>query len=390
MAKTSRHVALWLVAFSFAATMVGTTLPTPLYVYYQRLFGFSNLTSTVIFAAYAVGVLAALLLLGRASDAIGRRPVLLAGLLCAGASAVVFLRAHDLALLITARVLSGLSAGIFTGTATATIVDLADEHTRERATLIATVANMGGLGAGPLVAGLIVRFSASPLEVPFELHLALMAAAAISLWIIPEPVTRERRVKFAITKPRVPDAVRATFTRASMAGFAGFAVLGLFTAVSPALVRRVIGLTDPALAGAIACGIFAASAFGQIVLTGRFGKRALSIGCAILVAGMGLLAIAIAAGSLALLIAAAALAGIGQGISFRAGLAALAAEAAPAQRAEVASTFFVVAYLAISVPVVGVGLAADRLGLRTAGIVFSLAIGLLALVTLLALRRRTT
>ena len=292
--------------------------------------------------------------------------------------------------MITARVLSGLSAGIFTGTATATIVDLADEDRRERATMIATVANMGGLGLGPLVAGLIVKFSAAPLELPFEVHLALMAIAAVAIVMIPEPVTRERRVKFTITKPRVPEAVRATFIRAAMAGFAGFAVLGLFTAVSPALVRKVIGLTDPALAGAIACSIFIASALGQIVLTGRFGKRALPAGCAILVAGMGLLAVAIAAGSLALLITAATLAGLGQGVSFRAGLAALNAEAAPMQRAEVASTFFVVAYLAISVPVVGVGLAADTLGLRTAGIVFSLAVGLLAFVTLLALRRRST
>jgi len=60
--------------------MIGTTLPTPLYVIYQSLWHFSSAITTVIFATYAVGVLVALLLAGRSSDQVGRRPVLFAAL----------------------------------------------------------------------------------------------------------------------------------------------------------------------------------------------------------------------------------------------------------------------------------------------------------------------
>ncbi len=79
---------------------------------------------TVIFAVYAGGVIAALLLFGNLSDSIGRRRALLPGLALSAASAVIFLLADGLPLLLVGRVLSGLSAGIFTGTATATLVDL--------------------------------------------------------------------------------------------------------------------------------------------------------------------------------------------------------------------------------------------------------------------------
>ncbi|GGU15261.1 MFS transporter [Lentzea flava] len=95
---------------------------------------------------------------------IGRRRTLLPGLACAVLSTVLFLLADDVGLLIAARLLSGLSAGIFTGTATATLVDSDDD--RGRATLIAAVANMGGLGAGPLVSGLLAQYAPAPLHLP--------------------------------------------------------------------------------------------------------------------------------------------------------------------------------------------------------------------------------
>src|SRR6202050_3200287 len=119
-------------AFALAVAMLGTTLPTPLYALYRQQFGFSELMITVIFATYAAGVIASLLLFGRLSDQIGRRWLLLPGLVLSALSAVCFLTATGLPLLLVGRVLSGLSAGIFTGTATATLVDLAPEGRRGR------------------------------------------------------------------------------------------------------------------------------------------------------------------------------------------------------------------------------------------------------------------
>src|SRR4051794_33438279 len=129
------------VAFALAATMLGTTLPTPLYPLYRGEFGFSELMVTVIFAIYALGAVAALFFAGSLSDEIGRRRVLLGGLTFSALGAAAFLLAHGVGLLLVGRVLSGLSAGIFTGTATAALIDLAPPEGRGRATVVATVAN---------------------------------------------------------------------------------------------------------------------------------------------------------------------------------------------------------------------------------------------------------
>src|ERR1700732_5427185 len=84
-----RRAAFWLLAFVFAATMLGTTLPTPLYVIYQARWHFAAGLVTLIFAAYAAGVLAALLLAGRSSGHAGRQPVLAVGLRASALSTVV-------------------------------------------------------------------------------------------------------------------------------------------------------------------------------------------------------------------------------------------------------------------------------------------------------------
>ncbi|GAQ75216.1 MFS transporter [Streptomyces turgidiscabies] len=383
----ARGTAFWLVAAAFAVTMMGTTLPTPLYPLYQHRLGFSTLMTTVIFSAYAVGVVTALVLFGRVSDVLGRRRTLLPGLACAAASGLVFLAADSLPLLIAGRLLSGLSAGIFTGTATAALVDLADEKAGERATLVATVANMGGLGAGPLLAGLLAQLAPAPLRLPFKVHLGMLVLATVGVWLMPEPVRITGRPRLRVTRPRVPEQVRATFVRASIAGFASFAVLGLFTAVAPSFLGRLLHLSHPALSGGVVCTAFAASTIGQITLVRPLGRAAMSAGCGLLIAGMALLITGLATESLALLVGAAVTAGLGQGVSFRAGLTSINTEAPTGQRAEVASTYFIVLYVAISAPVVGVGVAADVVGLRAAGIGFAVAVALLAVSALVAVRR---
>ena len=66
--------------------MLGGTLPVPLYVLYEKQMGFGPLGVTVVFAAYVLGTLLALVLLGDLSDHIGRRPVLTLAVLCAAVS----------------------------------------------------------------------------------------------------------------------------------------------------------------------------------------------------------------------------------------------------------------------------------------------------------------
>jgi MFS family permease len=384
--RLGRRASFAVAAYAFAVTMLGTTLPTPLYGLYRDEFGFSELMITVIFATYAAGVIAALLLLGRLSDEIGRRRVLLPGLAFSALSAVAFLLAQGLSPLLVGRILSGLSAGIFTGTATATLVDLAAPEARGRATLVATVANMGGLGCGPLLAGLVSE-AGSPLRLPFWVDLALLVPAAVGVWAMREPVTARGPARLRPQALHVPSEVRATFARAALAGFAGFAVLGLFTAVGPAFLASILGITSRATIGLVAFSVFAASTAGQLALERVPGGFALPAGCALLIAGMGVLVVGLAASSLAPLVVGGVIAGFGQGLSFRAGLAALNAESPAERRAEVASSFFVVAYVAISIPVVGEGILAEVVGLRTAGLVFAGVVAALSAAVLVLLGR---
>ncbi|MCW2705938.1 MAG: Transporter, major facilitator family protein [Blastococcus sp.] len=378
-------MAFWLVAGAFAVTMFGTTLPTPLYVLYQEELGLGEQMITVIFAVYAAGVLAALLLFGRASDQLGRRRMLLIGLACAALSTVAFLLDHGLTGLIVARVLSGLSAGIFTGTATAALLDLAGAGEGRRATLVATASNVGGLSVGPLVAGFLAQFAPLPLRLPFWVALGLILLATLAVWAMPETVDLPEHPRLRISRPDLPPQVRPVFIRAATAGFAGFAVLGLFTAVTPSFLLDLLHEPNHALSGAVVFTVLAASTLGQVALARRFGHRALAAGCVALIAGMGLLAAGLAATSLALVIASAIVAGLGQGLCMRAGLEAVNTQAPAQRRAGVASTFFIVMYVAIALPVIGVGIAATHLGLQTTGIAFSIAFAAIAAVALATL-----
>lgn len=382
------------VAVAFLVTMLGTTMPTPLYPLYEGRFGFGGLTVTVVFATYAVGVAAALLVAGRLSDDVGRRPVLLVGLACAAASAVVFVIAAaagaGVPALLVGRLLSGLSAGTFTGTATATIVELATPARRARAGLLAAAVNMGGLGIGPVLAGALARFAPAPLVLPYVVHLVLLLAVAAGLAGLPDPVTRRPGpVRLHVQRLGVPAAVRGTFARAATAGFAGFAVLGLFTSVSPLFVGQVLHLGDHLVIGLVASSLLAASLAGQL-LSGTLSERLSLIGgCLVLVIGSALVGVGVALASLPVLLVGAVVAGIGQGASFRAGLTAVTSQAPAARRSAVSSSFFLVLYVAISLPVIGVGAAATAFGLVPAAVTFTglvAALGAAAFVSLLVRR----
>jgi predicted MFS family arabinose efflux permease len=381
--RSERRAGFAAVAFALAIAMLGTTLPTPLYGLYRERFGFSELMITVIFATYAAGVIASLLLFGRLSDQVGRRRMLLGGLAFAALSSVAFLVADGLAALLVGRVLSGLSAGIFTGTATATLVDLAAPERRARATLVATIASVGGLGCGPLLAGLLSQWAGSPLRLAFWIDLALLVPASIGIWAMPEPVEVRSRPRLRPQGLTVPRDMRATFVAASLAPFAGFAVLGLFTAVAPAFLAEGLGMTSRAGVGLVVFAVFAASMAGQAMLEVVPEESAMPGGSVALIAGMAALALGLALSSLALLVAGGVIAGLGHGLAFRSGLTAVNARAPAAQRAEVASSFFVVTYVAISLPVIGVGILAQAAGLRAAGLTFAAAVAAVAVVVLI-------
>jgi hypothetical protein len=145
------------------------------------------------------------------------------------------------------------------------------------------------------------------------------------------------------------------------------------------------------VAGLVVFVLFAASTVAQIALRGLPTARALEAGCALLVVGVLVIGAALLTGSLAVLVTGAVVVGVGQGMSFSKGMAAVHERVDPSVRAAVTSSFFVVLYVAISLPVVGVGAASQAWGLVPAAVVFVGAVALLAavaLVALVVLRRR--
>jgi MFS family permease len=385
-AVVSRNTGFVLVAYAFLVTMIGTTLPTPLYPLFEERYSFGELTVTVVFAVYAFGVIAGLLVFGNLSDEIGRKPVLLLGLAFSALSALLFLFAGSLAPIYAGRVVSGFSAGIFTGTATAMLVDLAPGGRRRMASFVAVAVNLGGLGLGTLLAGLIADHARSPLRTPFVVDLVLLVPAVIGMLVTPETVER-KAFRFRLQRLRVPAEVRTVFIRGATAGFGSFAVAGVFSSVAPVFLATILGRTSHALAGALVFILFSASIVGQLLVSRLSDRRALISGCALLAGGAGLLALALGVESLATLIASASVAGLGQGLVVGAALAAINQRAPVEHRAETASSFFVVMYVGLSVPVIGVGVAADVWSLRGAGIAFSFAVAALVLTVIASLAR---
>jgi MFS family permease len=382
----SRTAGFVIVAYAFLVTMLGATLPTPLYPLFEQRYSFGTLMVTLIFAVYAFGVIAALLAFGELSDAVGRKPILLAGLLLSALSALLFVFADSLLPIFAGRIVSGLSAGLFTGTATATLVDLAPGGRRRLGSFVAVVVNLGGLGLGTLLAGLLADFCRSPLQLPFLVQLGLLVPAVVGVPLVRETVAR-RQFRFRFQRLSVPEEVRSVFIRGATTGFASFAVAGVLSSVAPVFLAQVLGRTSHTLAGLLVFIVFGGSIVGQLAVARLNDRRALVCACVLLASGTGLLALALATESLGLLYASAVVVGVGQGLGIGAGLAAINQRAPVERRGETASSFFVVIYVGLSLPVIGTGLAANAFGLRAAGIVFSVAAAGLVLAVLASLVR---
>src|SRR6516162_10017939 len=106
--RLSGRPAVFVLASLIVALLASSAAPTPLYAIYQSQWHFTPITTTVVFGVYALAVLAALLILGKLSDHVGRRPVLLAAIAVHAGSLVIFATATGVPALLSARVVQGL------------------------------------------------------------------------------------------------------------------------------------------------------------------------------------------------------------------------------------------------------------------------------------------
>ena len=387
--RALRVIAFPAAVYAFAVVMMGTTLPTPLYPEYQREFGFGSLMTTVIFATYAVGVIAALVGVGQFSDTIGRRPMLFAGVALSLVSAILFLIGGSVEILFAGRLVSGLSAGIFTSTATVAVIEAAPAARRRMAPAIATAANIGGLGLGPLVAGVVTEYAPYPTRTIFVVHALLLVLAGAGLLAVPETVKVRKGARPKLQRVSVPPSVRAVFPQAVLGAVAGFAVCGLFTAVAPNFMTKVLDISSPTITGLVVFVLFAASAATQVILSTAPVRPSLLAGYTSLIVGMGVLILSLETASLVGLIVAAVISGASQGVLFSKGIAVITSRVEPERKADATSAYFVVAYLAISVPIIADGVAAQAWTLTTAGVVFASVITVMAMGGLVALLMRS-
>jgi MFS family permease len=385
--RSRRHnAAFWIVGYTFAVTMAFSALPTPLYVLYQARDHFSTFMITVIFAAYAVGVVASLFLAGHLSDWVGRRRMVLLSVLVNMASGVLFLAWPATTGLIVARVISGISIGMLTATATAYISELHSAARpgtgHARSELVATAANLGGIGLGPLLAGLLAQYAGHPLVIPYLVAEALMLAGAVALALAPETAAVRRGADRPAYRPQrvsVPDAQRPRYFATAVAAAAVFALFGLFTSVAPSLLADLLHNDSHAAAGAIAFAVFGAAALAQIAF-GRVSRNyQVGIGLAAVLAGLGLVTASVWLPSFALLLIGGIVAGAGAGTAFR-GLVATVISITPAEvRGEGLAGLFLGSYLGLAIPVVGLGVATLWVSMQVA------VLGLAAVLTVVLL-----
>ncbi|WP_433273848.1 MFS transporter [Pseudonocardia xinjiangensis] len=376
----------WLIAYSLVILNTGSNLSTPLYRDYQARFGFSPLVVTLIFAAYVAVLIPSLLILGPLSDVIGRRRLLLPALGVAAAGSLVFAFASQTWWLFAGRVLQGLALGAAVGPMTAVLTELEPSGNRRKATLVSTVASMGGLGLGPLLAGALAQYAPAPAVLPYMAHIVLLAPVAAAVAIL--PAGRRPSIRWRPRRPQIPEAARSVLASSGTSSFLAFTVVGLFLTFIPAYITTLSGSANLLIGGA-AVGLFVIfSVLAQFAGYGKPVRNLQLTGLPLLAVGLALIAVAGQVSSLFVLVVATALVGGGHGLTFLSGLTAFN-EAAPARHhAEVVSSFWVINYLGIGLPVIGVGFFATVIGLLPAVRYFAGLVATVCLVLPVILMRR--
>ncbi|HEX3906455.1 MAG TPA: MFS transporter [Mycobacteriales bacterium] len=391
--RSRRHhsFGFWAATVAFLVNMGFSAVPTPLYVLYQRRDHFSTLMVTVVYAVYAVGVIASLFLGGHISDWAGRKRVFVPALLVNVLSAVIFVLAPSLPGLLVARVISGVSVGLTTATATAYLHELhAGSRARggsgsaRRGQIVATAANLGGIGVGPLIAGLLAQYAPQPLRLSYYVFGIALIILAVLVAVSPETTTRMNPMPaWRPQRIAVPAHTRRLFFAATAAGVASFAVFGVFNSLAPSFLAGTLHQQSHAVAGAVAFVAFAGGALAQIAL-GRAGTRlTLRISPFVLLPGLALLTGGMWLPSLAMFVVGGAVTGAGAGLVFRGALTATSTAAPEGSRAEVLAGYFLGSYLGLSVPVVGLGIATHYAAARDVMLVF---VVIVAVAVMLAIR----
>jgi predicted MFS family arabinose efflux permease len=345
-------VAFYLLASIIIGFLAGSSAPTPLYAVYAARWNFSPITTTVVFGVYALAVLTALLIVGRLSDHVGRRPVLLAALAVQVATMIVFITADGVPQLLVARIVQGLSTGAAAGAIGAGMLDL----NKVRGTIANAVAPITGTASGALGSGLLVRYLPQPTHLVYLVLLGVFVLQAAGVLLMRETASPAPGA-LASLRPQfsVPGPVRRPLMFAVPALVAVWSLAGLYGALGPSLVTLVSGSGSVVLGGLSLFVLAASGAVAVLVLQRQSARQLTLTGGVALLAGVALTLLAVGTRSTAWFFVGTAIAGVGFGGGFQGAIRSVVPLAAPHQRAGVLSVVYVVSYLAMGLPAVIAG-----------------------------------
>jgi MFS family permease len=370
----------WLVAGVLFVLFFAAAAPSPLYGVYQAQWGFSAVTLTAVFAAYAFLLLVSLLVFGSVSDYLGRRPLILAGLAMTAGACGLFLAARGVGLLFAARALHGAAVGTASSALGAALIDLQPDGSGS-APVVTTGASLLGLGAGGLGTSALVRYGPAPTRLVWWLLLGACVIAAAGVVAMPETVPR-RPGALASLRPRVavPRQARRTFVMTLPCLIAVWMLSGFYLSLGPSLAAQVLRSPDPLWGGLVIFLIAGIGAAGPVAFRGVSGSATMLAGCVGLFAGATVTLAAVETTSAAAFLAGAAVAGAGFGTAMLGAFRTISVLAAPGQRAGLVAAYFIASYLAFSIPVVIAGIAITHVGLHRTAVAYCTVIAILVAV----------
>ncbi|MFZ0040548.1 MAG: MFS transporter [Solirubrobacteraceae bacterium] len=381
-------------AYVLMASVIGLALfasgtPSPLYGTYSAMWSLSPVVLTLVYATYAFGVLATLLLAGPVSDYVGRRPVLLVALGSLMAATVMFMLADSVAWLFAARALQGLATGLALSAASAALLDLHPRRDAGAVGLHNGIASAGGMGLGVLVSATIVELLPAPRVFPYVAAFVLFALAFAGTLAIAEPVSDPVGLRLRPQRPAVPPAVRPAFLLAALGVLSSWSIGGLSLALGPQLLGTLFHTTDHLVGGLSVFALAGTAAVAQLVFRRSAPWASAAGGSVALAVGLLGIVLATALASGPLYVIATVVAGAGFGVAFLGALRTLSSAIGPEHRSAVMSAFYVVAYASLSVPAILAGVLTTPLGLNATFEIFGSVIAAVALVVaVLAWRSR--
>ncbi|WP_224275609.1 MFS transporter [Streptomyces sp. LS1784] len=369
-----------------ALLLAASSAPTPLYPLYQDQWGLTALTITVVFSAYSLTLLVALLIVGGLSDHLGRRPVLMGALVLEAASMLLLASADGAGPLIAARILQGAATGAATSAAGAALLDLEDPRRPGRSALANSIAPIVGMSAGVLVSTLLVRFVPAPTATVYVVLAALFAAQTIAVILTPETAHPHPGALRSL-RPRlaVPPSARRALLAAGTGVAAVWALGGFYSSLGPALVRLVAPGAPHVFAGMVFFVVSAGAALTVWRLRRTAPLAAATGGTLVVIPSTALSLLGLHNASLTAVYGGAALAGIAFGAVSQGALRMMLASFDEGDRAATLAAYYVLSYLSMSLPAIATGAAAQHFGLRTASLAYAVAAALLAVAAAAAL-----